>query len=53
LLGPALRAALYGVETAGGLLRPEALDALDPAERRKVYSVLGLRVEALPDGDLS
>jgi hypothetical protein len=33
-------------------LVPEALGGLDSKERRKVYSVLGLTVEALPDGAL-
>ena len=33
-------------------LAPEALEALDPEERRTVYSMLGLRVEALPDKSL-
>jgi hypothetical protein len=31
---------------------PEALDSLVPEERRTVYSMLGLRVEALPDKSL-
>ena len=31
---------------------PEALAALDPEERRTVYSMLGLCVEALPDKSL-
>jgi hypothetical protein len=31
---------------------PEALAALDPEERRTVYSMLRLRVEALPDRSL-
>jgi hypothetical protein len=31
---------------------PEALDSLEPEERRTVYSMLGLRVEALPDKSL-
>ena len=31
---------------------PEALDSLGPEERRTVYSMLGLRVEALPDKSL-
>ena len=31
---------------------PEALDSLGPEERRTVYSMLGLRVEALPDKNL-
>ena len=30
----------------------EALDNLDPEERRVVYKMLGLTVEALPDGAL-
>jgi DNA repair exonuclease SbcCD ATPase subunit len=33
-------------------LAPEALDALDPEERRTVYSMLGVCVEALPDRSL-
>jgi DNA-binding protein H-NS len=33
-------------------LAPEALAALNPAERRTVYSMLGLCVEALPDKSL-
>ena len=33
-------------------LAPEALDSLGPEERRTVYSMLGLCVEALPDGGL-
>lgn len=33
-------------------LAPEALADLDPEERRTVYSMLGLRVEALPDKSL-
>ena len=33
-------------------LAPEALTALDPQERRAVYSMLGLCVEALPDKSL-
>ncbi len=33
-------------------LAPEALTALDPGERRAVYSMLGLCVEALPDKSL-
>jgi hypothetical protein len=33
-------------------LAPEALDALDPEERRAVYFMLGLCVEALPDKSL-
>ena len=33
-------------------LGPEALDALDPEERRTVYSMLGVCVEALPDKSL-
>src|SRR5215212_2661365 len=33
-------------------IAPEALAALDPHERRTVYSMLGLRVEALPDKSL-
>ena len=31
---------------------PVALDSLVPEERRTVYSMLGLRVEALPDKSL-
>jgi hypothetical protein len=31
---------------------PDALDGLGPEERRTVYSMLGLRVEALPDKSL-
>ena len=31
---------------------PEALDSLGPEERRKVYSMLGLRVDALPGKSL-
>jgi hypothetical protein len=31
---------------------PEALDSLGPEERRTVYSMLGLRVDALPDKSL-
>ena len=31
---------------------PEAVDSLGPEERRTVYSMLGLRVEALPDKSL-
>jgi DNA repair exonuclease SbcCD ATPase subunit len=31
---------------------PEALDSLGPEERRTVYSMLGLCVEALPDKSL-
>jgi hypothetical protein len=33
-------------------LGPEALDSLGSEERRTVYSMLGLRVEALPDKSL-
>ncbi len=33
-------------------LAPEALDALSPEERRKVYVILNLTVEALADGSL-
>jgi len=33
-------------------LAPEALGALSPEERRKVYVILNLTVEALPDGCL-
>lgn len=33
-------------------LAPEALDALSPEERRKVYVILNLTVEALADGGL-
>ncbi len=33
-------------------LAPEALAALDPDERRTVYSMLGICVEALPDTSL-
>jgi hypothetical protein len=33
-------------------LAPEALDALSPEERRKVYVILKLTVEALTDGGL-
>ena len=33
-------------------LAPEALEALDPEERRTVYSMVGLCVEALPDRSL-
>jgi DNA repair exonuclease SbcCD ATPase subunit len=33
-------------------LAPEALAALDPDERRTVYSMLGICVEALPDKSL-
>jgi hypothetical protein len=33
-------------------LAPEALEALDPEERRTVYSMLGLCVETLPDKSL-
>jgi len=33
-------------------LAPEALEALDPEERRRIYSMLGLCVEALPDKSL-
>jgi DNA-binding protein H-NS len=33
-------------------LAPEALEALNPEERRAVYSMLGLCVEALPDKSL-
>jgi hypothetical protein len=33
-------------------LAPEALDALSPAERRRVYVILKLTVEALADGGL-
>ena len=32
--------------------RLEALDNLDPEERHVVYKMLGLTVEALPDGSL-
>ena len=35
-----------------GTLAPEAVEALDPEERRTVYSMLGLYVEALPDKSL-
>ena len=31
---------------------PEALESLGPGERRTVYSMLGLRVDALPDKSL-
>ena len=31
---------------------PDALDSLGPEERRTVYSMLGLRVDALPDKSL-
>ena len=31
---------------------PEALDSLGAEERRTVYSMLGLRIEALPDKSL-
>ena len=31
---------------------PEALNSLEPEDRRRVYSVLGLRVDALPDKSL-
>ena len=31
---------------------PEALATLDPEERRTIYSILGLRVKALPDKSL-
>jgi len=31
---------------------PEALNSLGPEERRTVYSMLGLRVDALPDKSL-
>jgi hypothetical protein len=31
---------------------PEALDSLGPEERRTVYSMLGLRIQALPDKSL-
>ncbi len=33
-------------------LAPEALDTLGSEKRRTVYSILGLRVEALPDRSL-
>ncbi|MCA1687698.1 MAG: hypothetical protein LC714_03685 [Actinobacteria bacterium] len=33
-------------------LAPEALDALSPEERRKVYVILDLTVEAVADGGL-
>ena len=33
-------------------LAPEALDSLSPEERRKVYVILNLTVEALVDGSL-
>jgi len=33
-------------------LAPEALDALSPEERRKVYVILNLTVEPLADGGL-
>jgi hypothetical protein len=33
-------------------LAPEVLDSLGPEERRTVYSILGLRVNALPDKSL-
>lgn len=33
-------------------LAPEALDTLSPEERRKVYVILNLTVEALADGGL-
>jgi hypothetical protein len=33
-------------------LAPEALGALSPEERRKVYVILNLTVEALADGSL-
>jgi len=33
-------------------LAPEALDSLGSEERRRVYSMLGLRVEALADKSL-
>jgi hypothetical protein len=33
-------------------LAPEALDAFSPEERRKVYVILNLTVEALADGSL-
>ena len=31
---------------------PEVLATLDPEERRRIYSILGLRVKALPDKSL-
>jgi hypothetical protein len=33
-------------------LAPEAMDALSPEERRKVYVILDLAVQALADGGL-
>ncbi len=39
-------------ETAHAALAPEALDSLGPEERRTVYSMLGLRVDALPGKSL-
>ena len=33
-------------------IAPEALDALSPEERRKVYVILNLTVESLADGSL-
>jgi hypothetical protein len=32
---------------------PEALEALSPEERRKVYDILNLTVEAFADGSLN
>lgn len=42
------------LESYAGLV-PEAIDALDPEERRQVYKIIGLEVHWAPDGsfDLS
>jgi hypothetical protein len=41
-----------GILASYATLAPEALDALSPEERRKVYVILNLTVEALADGTL-
>ncbi len=39
-------------DTGHAVLAPEALEALSPEERRKVYGILDLTVEPLADGGL-
>ena len=50
MLAAALTVAFCDADDAGGFRRSEDLGALGTEERRTVYSMPGLRVEALPDG---
>jgi hypothetical protein len=48
----AILASVYWILRSYAVLAPEALDALSPEERRKVYVILNLTVEPLAGGGL-